>query len=330
MKRHGRRDIEEIGLSFLDVICCGFGAIILLLMITKTVEPQVLEMSAVKLDGLIAERERELFEIRGQIEMITRMLDADKLTLDDTELDIAAVQEELTRILGKFSTTILEKEYNEKATEELAAAKQDLTDEMERLLAQGLTTNNETIGGITADSEYIIFVIDTSGSMQNYSWGHVLRKVNETLNIYPRVKGIQVMSDMGDFMFPEYAGQWMPDSVNRRRLIIDRLRSWAPYSNSSPVEGIVRAINLYYAPDKRVSVYVFGDDYTGGSIEDVVEAVDRANLADETGRRRVRIHAIGFPYALQQPPARTYRFAALMRELAARNEGAFVGLLEFQ
>ena len=37
-----RRPAPEISLSFLDVICCGFGAVILLLMITKTVEPQVL------------------------------------------------------------------------------------------------------------------------------------------------------------------------------------------------------------------------------------------------------------------------------------------------
>jgi len=30
-----KRAPEDINLSFLDVICCGFGAIILLLMITK-------------------------------------------------------------------------------------------------------------------------------------------------------------------------------------------------------------------------------------------------------------------------------------------------------
>ena len=33
--RKPRRSAEEFSLSFLDVICCGFGAIILLLMITK-------------------------------------------------------------------------------------------------------------------------------------------------------------------------------------------------------------------------------------------------------------------------------------------------------
>ena len=77
-------------------------------------------------------------------------------------------------------------------------------------------------------------------------------------------------------------------------------------------------------------LFVFGDDFTGSSIESVVEEVDRLNLADDTGRRRVRIHAIGFPVYLERPSGRVYRFAALMRELAYRNDGTFVGLSEFE
>ncbi len=38
-----RRPVEEMSMSFLDVICCGFGAVILLLMTTKFIPPTVLE-----------------------------------------------------------------------------------------------------------------------------------------------------------------------------------------------------------------------------------------------------------------------------------------------
>jgi len=34
-----RREVETGSLSFLDVICCGFGAVILLLVLTKIFEP---------------------------------------------------------------------------------------------------------------------------------------------------------------------------------------------------------------------------------------------------------------------------------------------------
>ena len=42
----------------------------------------------------------------------------------------------------------------------------------------------------------------------------------------------------GRYMFPQYAGQWIPDTPARRRAILARLSTWSPMSNSSPVEGI--------------------------------------------------------------------------------------------
>ncbi len=328
--RRERRGVEEFSVSFLDVICCGFGAIILLLMITKTLEPVLLERSNVNLEGQVQQREQALFEIRGKIDELRRQLQLAEASLDSRLTELDALQRELSRILGEFDN--LSDEQQEVSTEnlKLAAAKQSLTDEMQRLLGLDFKRQSGLVGGITVDSEYIIFVIDTSGSMQSVAWPQVVRKVSETLSIYPRVKGIQVMNDMGDYMFSRYQGQWIEDTPALRGSIISTLQTWAPFSNSSPVEGITEAINTYYDPDKRISIYVFGDDYTGNSVEEVVEAVDRVNLADDSGRRRVRIHAVGFPVYLERPNARVYRFAALMRELAYRNDGTFVGLAEYQ
>ena len=59
-----RRAQEEFNLSFLDVICCGFGAIILLLMITKISAPMVLEESTRDLNGRIAAMQEELHRLR--------------------------------------------------------------------------------------------------------------------------------------------------------------------------------------------------------------------------------------------------------------------------
>ncbi len=330
MSIRGRRPMEEFSVSFLDVICCGFGAIILLLLITKTVAPVLLEKSSVSLEGQVASREQALHDIQGQIRELRRQVEQAAAQLDKNLLALAAMRKELTRILGQFNATTEMNDEMRRQTLKLAAARQTLTDEMERLLGLDFRRQSDLVGGIAVDSEYIIFVIDTSGSMFNGAWPQVLRKVQETLDVYPTVKGIQVMNDMGEYMFSGYRGQWIPDTPARRQSIINTLRSWSPFSNSSPVEGIQAAIDTFYAPDKRIGIYVFGDDYSGGSIEEVVDAVDRINVADESGRRRVRINAVGFPVHLQRPNARIYRFAALMRELAHRNEGTFVGLSEFQ
>ena len=321
-----RRAMEEFSVPFLDVICCGFGAIILLLMITKTLEPVLLEKSNINLEGQLIQREEALFEIRGRIRQLNRQIQNATAGLEERLIELAQLQKYLMKILGEFDN--LSEQQQEISTQnlQLASAKQSLTDEMQRLLGLDFRRASGLVGGIAVDSEYIIFVIDTSGSMQSVAWPQVVRKVSETLSIYPSVKGIQVMNDMGDYMFSQYNRQWIADTPALRNSIIRTLQTWSPFSNSSPVEGITAAINTFYDPDKRISIYVFGDDYTGNSVEEVVEAIDRVNLADESGRRRVRIHAVGFPVYLDRPNARVYRFAALMRELAYRNDGTFVGL----
>jgi hypothetical protein len=154
----------------------------------------------------------------------------------------------------------------------------------------------------------------------------MLRTLQETLDIYPRVKGMQVMNDEGHYMFTSGAGEWMEDTPARRRAIVERSRQWTPFSNSNPVEGIQAAIANFWAPDKKISIYVFGDDYPGGSIQRVVDRVDQLNRLDDEGHRRVRIHAVGFPIPQGAGLQENIRFAALMRILCQRNDGAFVGL----
>ena len=318
-----RRGLEEIGLSFLDVICCGFGAIILLLMIVKTVEPILIEDPTITREGLVQKRE-QLNEILGETRILKRQLTDEERQLTRELVELAKVERDLNDILGRYRATAEEAEFQQSKRERLVQAKQSLTAEMERLLGLDFVRATNTIGGVTVDSEYIIFVIDTSGSMQDWAWRGVQRKVKEALDIYPRVRGIQVMNDMGDYMFPDYAGRWIPDTPERRRDMLRILAGWAPNSNSSPVEGIQQAINTFYAPDRKISIYVFGDDFSKRSIERVVDTVDQVNRVVEDGSRRVRIHAVGFP--VRVGAASGNRFAALMRELTFRNDGTFVGL----
>ena len=153
--------------------------------------------------------------------------------------------------------------------------------------------------------------------------------MDEILDVYPKVKGIQVMNDMGQYMFGSYAGKWIPDTPGRRRIILERLRSWSPFSNSSPVEGITRAIRAYASFDRKISLYVLGDEFTGKSIDGVVRTVDRINREGPDGQRLVRIHGVGFPVMFSQTGFSEntgVRFATLMRVLCRKNGGAFVGL----
>ena len=328
-----RRPAPEISLSFLDVICCGFGAVILLLMITKTVEPQVLEESTVIAEGRVAELTEQLSEIRGETTVLNRDLAAKQEQISEFEEQIAILQGALASSKSRYDSLQTTRNANSIVEAQLAIARQELSEEEERLLGRDAERKNQLIGGIPVDSEYIIFIIDTSGSMFSYAWDRMLREMEATLNIYPNVKGIQVMNDMGNYLFSRYAGQWIPDTPARRQLILRNLANWNAFSNSSPVEGITQAVRSFYDRDKKISIYVFGDEFTGRSIEDVVLTVDKLNAEARTGERRVRIHAVGFPVQFIRPPELQdtgIRFATLMRELTHRNGGTFVGLNDFR
>jgi len=321
-----RHETEVFSMSFLDCICCGFGAIILLLVITEAGRPIVLERQSTDLDGQVARLQEELYEIRGETDMLNRELKGriEELTRDRSQL--ARLQGDLTDIKGEFAASRKDAAVQNIMEDQLVAAYQRLTAEMQRLLAAGYRRKStEAVGGIPVDSEYIIFVIDTSGSMQENHWPRAYQTLNEILDIYPRVKGIQVLDDEGAYMFSGYRGQWIPDTPARRKAIIDRMKGWESFSNSSPVEGITAAIRTFWAPDKKISIYVFGDDFTGESIQAVLDTTDRINR-EENGQRRVRIHGIGFPMPNRVPQYGNYRFSALMRALCDRNGGTFVGL----
>jgi hypothetical protein len=325
-----RRDPQVFSLSFLDCICCGFGAVILLLVLSKTSEPVVLERSTQDLLAIIEKLEEERFEIIGETKVLEREVTTAREQLSEVIDKIARLRGDLSSVLGEFAASKLDASVQNQIEGRLASAHQSLSEEMRRLLGSGFRRAHadRVVGGIPVDSEYIIFVIDTSGSMQRNNWPMVVRKLNETLRIHPRVKGIQVLNDMGDYMFSRYAGRWIPDSPARRKEVLRRLTGWRPFSNSSPVEGITRAIRSFYDPDKKISIYVFGDDFMGLSVSDVVRDIDNLNRVDEKGNPYVRIHAIGFPMParLGEKPPSVSRFANLMRVLCERNGGTFVGL----
>ena len=331
MKRRSRRQVDIFNLSFLDVVSCGFGAIILLLVIIKISEPHVIERLAVDLTGLVQRLEAELFEIRGDTTVLNRDLLGKQQQLSEVREKLARLKGDLSDIRGQYSRSRNQYDAQSIIEGQLSSARQSLSAEMRRVLGANYQRNlaRATIGGVPVDSEYIIFIIDTSGSMKSRAWPGVLKKLQEVLSIYPQVKGIQVMNDMGDYMFSQYQGKWIPDSPARRKAIIKRLASWEPFSNSSPVEGVEAAIRRFYAKDKRISLYVFGDDFARGSIQAVVDTVGKLNRADKSGKTRVRIHTVGFPVLFDFSkglPVNAVRYAALMRKLAETNNGSFVGL----
>ena len=323
-----RREFEVFTLSFLDCICCGFGAIILLLVLTDVGKPIVIEKSEKNLNGQIDALQRQLFDLRGETDVLNRELQGRMAVLNTEQARLASLSGDLSKIRGEFKASKGDASVANTVETALVESYQTLTAEMQRLLKNQPRKIDTTmaVGGIPVDSEWVIFCIDTSGSMQADNWENAQNVMKEILDIYPKLKGIQVLDDEGKPMFPSTKGQWLQDSPAQRAKIMSTMVNWKPYSNSSPVEGIGAAVQNWWSADKKVSIYVIGDDFTGSSVEAALAAVRKYNPVDRMGRHRVRIHAIGMPDGPSSPPFINQRFSVLMRAMCDDNEGTFVGL----
>jgi hypothetical protein len=313
MKRK-KKEFDIFNLSFLDIISCGFGAVVLLVLISNTAEAPSQE-SVTQVETLLDQMQ----SLENQINSLAQEIDQQKKKNDDQ----LAESWSLGRASQTLSQNLGRKEQEEKA---LAGDLEGLSlveSSLKRISiapSTSNTTRDEEVGGIPVDSDYVIFVVDTSGSMLSI-WDRVSREILNVLTIHPEVKGFQILNDQGKPLISGYSGRWIPDTPQRRKSVMRVFGSWRDASNSSPVEGIEAALKRYAKPGQSMAIYVFGDDYTGSSYDPVIAGITKMNRLQQNGQRLAKIHGVGF---LSQHT--TGRFAILMRELTRKNGGTFLAL----
>ena len=309
-----KKESEIFNLSFLDIISCGFGAVIILVLISKTSDN--ISISGKDETG---ESLKTIFSLQNQIQLLAQEVSQQSSKnnlLSDQGNKLLGDEKELTQSVKKKQK---EEEVLEKDQEGLSLVQSTLNQASIKP-EKRQNIRDEEVGGIPVDSDYIIFIVDTSGSMKQI-WGRVSDEIINVLNIHPEVKGFQILNDLGKSLISGYHGKWMPDTPQRRNDVIKVFHYWGDASNSSPVEGINVALKLYAKPNISTSIYVFGDDYTGSSYDPVIEQITKLNKSKLKDRRLAKIHGVGFISANT-----TNRFAILMRELTKRNGGTFLAL----
>ena len=312
MKRK-KRELEIFNLSFLDIISCGFGAMVLLILISK----QMPESSPID-TTVIKELLSKIFTVENQIKDLNQKIS----DAQNDQSSKALLLKKLTGLDRNSSNEItallrsIEKQKIDLAGLELV----ENSLKSASVKPAAVKKRDQEVGGIPVDSDYVIFIVDTSGSMQEI-WNRVVSEIINIINIHPKIKGFQILNDNGAHILSAYEGKWIPDTPGRRKNVIDLLKSWRSVSNSSPVEGLEVALKRYAKPKNSLSIYIFGDEYSGGSYDPVINALVRLNTNSITGTRLARVHAVGFISNYSSG-----RFATLMREVTGRNNGTFIAL----
>ena len=309
----GRRILDIFSLSFLDIISCGFGAVILLVLISKNSPDPVQEKKSITGEFL-----SQVLKKETSVDALIVQLAAAKEKFNSKNDLLSTLQANL-RIAGK-KLSATQKDNRKLSTDLTGLALVQKSLSKASISKKTATKRDNEVGGIPVDSDYVLFIIDTSGSMQEI-WSRVIRELENVINIHPKIKGFQILNDNGAHIVSAYEGKWIPDTPQRRKSVINLLRSWKRSSNSSPIEGLEVALKKYASRNVSVSIYIFGDDYSGSSYDPVINALVKLNTNRITGKKRAKIHAVGFISNYS-----TGRFATLMREVTRRNDGTFIAL----
>ena len=290
-----RSSLDIFGLSFLDVISCSFAAMLALLMLAKNSAPVELPESV----NTIIDNSLPTDELENRKRILTEEVRQARAEIEQLGAELIGSQNELAAVEARAT--------------EVQSIIQNTSSS-----AQVGTMESVYSGGVPVGAENVVFIIDTSGSMQAY-WSFVVQTINEIMEAHPQVQGLQILSDNGEYLLPGYSGIFIPDTAAARGRATEKLKSWNAISNSSPAEGLETALKAYASSTPSLSIYVFGDDYTGASYDEVLDVIDRWNVA-ENGSRLASIHGVGFPWGIGD------RYATLMKEVAYRNKGVFLGL----
>lgn len=327
-----RRSIALFSLSFLDCICCGFGAIILLFVLTMGSQTQAMRDLREQLQRTLALQLSSLAQFRTEKENLLRV-QSRASAVEQAQQQ----QDTLKALLAQLEQQLqYQASGRQRLLVEIDELKKDIAARQKKPEME-LTVSPTPIG-LPAGSNFIVFVIDSSGSMRNPAteriWPVVLRKFDEVLDAYPLVEGIQFLDADGRFIMGGRTDEkWLPDGPEVRNAIKQALLRYDVFSNSNPVPGIVRALRTLHDdknPDMKMMVFILGDEFTG-TADAVVRRLDELNPRDEEGKRKVVINAIGFPTAVKMGFSMGntgVKFANLMREVTHQHGGAFIALQE--
>ena len=322
-----RRQIEVFSLSFLDCLCCGFGAILLLFIVS--ISPKRTGFESSVNEGQLETMRQQLAQIVADTEQKEQLLNR-AINLKQTKQE----RKRLEAAIEKLRSTLEELEQTFAIRQANLSISQKAQAEANRIL-QSFDFEDLPPIGLPSDATHAAFIIDTSGSMRNQMTGNlhygVIAQITELLNSLPTVSKIQFLDSSGNYILKGSKGVWLKDTSVLRRQALQALLNYNPLSISDPEPGIRQAfrdLKPQLQGADYMSLYVIGDDFRG-STESLLVKLDRLNpKLPESEKRAVSISAIGFPtskdpFQIGALEGNT-RFANIMREIAEAHDGVLI------
>jgi hypothetical protein len=160
-----RREVEVFSLSFLDCICCGFGAVLLVFILTIAKKTNIDQTDIEDLRARAMAMEREITVSQTDLDRLAKILAAAQNELDSInaknvqdDLRLSERQRQLLLILQQTGAM-------KEALAALLAEKKNLpTEELAPLPIPNID-RRQYLTGVKLTGEFVVFLIRASGSM---------------------------------------------------------------------------------------------------------------------------------------------------------------------
>jgi flagellar biosynthesis GTPase FlhF len=165
MLKGKRRETEIFSMSFMDCICCGFGAVLLLFILTTGQKSDYGKDTVEQLKKQIVEMEREITDERTELDKMVRpaALTAEELAAmeeenQNTKRKADDEEEELKQLLRQIAAL-----KNEEA--KLLADLKNMPEEEQQPVPIPEVDRRQYLTGVEMEGSHVLFVVRASGSM---------------------------------------------------------------------------------------------------------------------------------------------------------------------
>ena len=286
-----RRRVEVFSLSFLDCICCGFGAVVLFYTVAagqagidrvKVNDTLAAEVS--KLEEEVLEGSEHLVLLRNTLEKTeaetstaaarTRALLAEITVTRDEALRVGATSVAQREHINKLKSDLAQLE---QGTRRLAAGATQAAPAGQQVRAFRGTGNRRYVTGITLKGKHVLVLVDRSASMLDEDLVNIIRLRNQPPAVRRAAQKWRQAMDIADWLstqlppgskFQFYGfntqatsllqgrqGQWQ-DSADPKLLAesIDTLRGLTPEGGTSLINAFAEIRRLSPLPDQVVLI----------------------------------------------------------------------------
>ena len=277
-----RKSANIFGLAFLDVMFCGFGAVILLVMIISsetvahrdqinqelrsevdTLEQVVLDgrKNLVRLKNSLEQSERELVATQGLSKSIVSATQVKERNISELEQNTLARTEQIARLQSELKS--LEKKSQRSETEEIKG------DKVRTFVGQG---NRQYLTGLKVGGKRIFILVDTSASMLDTTivniirqrnlpetqrnraakWQRVVATVDWLTSQIPPSSQFQIYSfnESSQPVLPETKSKWLPaKGGNYLNKAFSKLKGIAPEKGTSLYNAFASLKSMRPRPD---------------------------------------------------------------------------------